>query len=175
MRVRGQRGRWPVRSTYPPGGGWGCKSWSLGPCFSDGRQSDPSRASCPPSLRLFSKDYRALVRWRRSGRRSMDRQESPRPHTRGRADRPPNLATFRARTGATSRVRRDAHDGPQRFSGLERVSQAGSARKMPGLGPDRYAQASERAMTGLPLGTQDGPHRGRRGIEGHFLRNKGLH
>ena len=128
-----------------------------------------------PSRRLFSEDYRAPVRWRRSGRKSMDRQESPRPHTRRRADRSPNLATFRARAGVTSRVRRDARDRPKRFSGLERVSQAGSARKMPGLGPDRYAQASERAATGLPSRTRTATHRGRRGSEGHFLRNKRLH
>ena len=45
---------------------------------------------------------------------------------------------------------------------------------MPGYDPDRHAQASEPALTCLPLGTQEGTHRRRRESEGHFLGDKGF-
>ena len=100
---------------------------------------------------------------------------TPRTHPRRRADRSPNLATFHAGVAATPRVRRDArgwHAVGQRHG---RVSPTRSARKMPRLGPDLHAQASERTATGLPFTEQRRPHRTRRGGEGHFLRNKRLH
>ena len=101
------------------------------------------RRALPIGPAAFPKHLRVPAPWRRSGRRSRDRQEPPMPHTRRRADRSRNLAIFRARAAATSRVRRDARDGPQRCSGRERVSQARTARKMSGLDPDRTRASIE--------------------------------
>ena len=98
----------------------------------------------------------------------------PRTHTRRRADRCFVLATFHAGLAATPRVRRDARDGARAPPCLDRLSQAVSARKVPGYDPDRHAQASEPDLSCLPLGTQKGTHRRRRGSEGHFLGDKGF-
>ena len=106
-----------------------------------------------PSPRITLENHQPPMPSRRSGRKSRDRPSPPRPHPRRRAERSRILATFRAGQSAAPRVRRDARDGPRRSSARELVSQTGSARKMPGLGPDREAQAPERAATGLPLGT----------------------
>ena len=70
-------------------------------------------------------------------RKRTDPGSTPCTPTRRRADRSRNLATFHAGQKVASRVRRDARDGPSAATCLARLSQARSARKMPGLGPDR--------------------------------------
>jgi len=99
---------------------------------------------------------------------------APGTHTRRRADRSRNLATFHAGPAAPYRVRRDARDGRAGDKRQGPVSPTRSARKRPRLGPDRHAQAPKRAATGLPPRNQTVTHRRRPGSEGHFLRTKRL-
>jgi hypothetical protein len=68
-------------------------------------------------------------------------------HTRRRADRRFVLATFHAGLAPAPRVRRDARGWRAGHWRQGMVSQTRSARKMPGLGLDRDAQASERILT----------------------------
>jgi hypothetical protein len=82
-----------------------------------------------------------------------------RTHTRRRADRTLTLATFHAGQAATPRVRRDARGWRAGGDRHDLVSRIRSARKMPGLGPDRDAQASKRIATGLSSSQPDGPYR----------------
>ena len=65
--------------------------------------------------------------------------------------------------------------GRSAVQGMNGLAKPGQRERCPALVRIAHAQASERAATGLPLGAQDGPYRGRRGIAGHFLRNKRLH
>ena len=96
----------------------------------------PGHSIALEKSRRLGRRLRAMDR-RAAHRKRTDRGSTPYTPTRRRADRPIALATFHAGLEASSRVRRDARDRPQRCSSLERVNQTGSARKMPRLGPDR--------------------------------------
>ena len=110
----------------------------------------------------------------RSDLSGLAKRLSPQSRTRRRAARTLTLATFHAGPAAASSVRRDTQAYTCWRQTRGPVQPSGSARKMPSLGPERHAQASERSPACPPWGAHAGRYRRRGGSEGRFPRNKGF-